>query len=199
MMHDTLYDELLATPLDADVRALAARFAPCIRFDAHEPFMPLAAGVTLFHVDGPSPSFPRLITLAATEPGEADAAIAIEYAIWWDWDIGHLYELEHVWVYLDAAGRLLRCEASAHGGYAVMRAGHDVERYGEHPVLYAEPGKHAFAATAARYTAATLGRERTSTKHLAGNAGLLVTSLFRGVYHSPPQIDTSARSSLIAH
>jgi hypothetical protein len=44
--------------------------------------------------------------------GEAEAALAIEYAIWWDWDIGHLYELEHVWVYLDADRQVIRGEAS---------------------------------------------------------------------------------------
>jgi glycerophosphoryl diester phosphodiesterase len=198
MTADLMYDALLALPLDPQTRALAARYAPIIRFDAREPFLPLAAGITLFTADGPSPSFTRTVSLAAPAPGAQPAALAIEYAIWWDWDIGHLYELEHVWVYIDAAGNLLRCEASAHGGFAPMLVGADVEREGDHPVLYAEPGKHAFAAEASRYTAATLGSDRTSTNELAGMGGLLVTSLFTGAFRTTPQIDTLARSYLMA-
>ena len=34
---------LLCTSQDAEERALAARYAPVLRFDAHEPFLPLAA------------------------------------------------------------------------------------------------------------------------------------------------------------
>jgi phosphoglycolate phosphatase-like HAD superfamily hydrolase len=68
----------------------------------------------------------------------------IEYAIWHDWDIQHLYDLEHVWVHLDAAGRMVRVEGSMHGlrvcadtgsGLPLLRDGR--------PVLYGEPGKHA--------------------------------------------------------
>src|SRR5690349_3791685 len=108
MTTDPLYAELLATPQDADDQALAARYAPLLRFDANEPFLPLAAGYTIFRADGPSLSMRRQVALAASE--HPQATLAIEYAIWWDWDIGHLYELEHVWVYLDAQGRVVGCE-----------------------------------------------------------------------------------------
>src|SRR4051794_34441291 len=104
MSTDPLYDTLLATPADLEMRALAARYAPIILFDLHEPFLPLAAGYTLFSADAPSPSFSRAITLSG--PDRPPAQLAIEYAIWWDWDIQHLYELEHVWVYIDAAGQV---------------------------------------------------------------------------------------------
>ena len=40
-----------------DQRSLAHRYAPLIRFDAREPFLPLAAGYTIFRESGPSPSF----------------------------------------------------------------------------------------------------------------------------------------------
>jgi hypothetical protein len=82
---------------------LAALYAPLLRFDQREPFLPLAAGYTIFGQSGPSPSFPRTIEVG---PGEQ----VVEYAIWWDWDIVHLYELEHVWVYLDSRERPARAK-----------------------------------------------------------------------------------------
>lgn len=124
-------------------RAPVHQHAPRIRFDRREPFLPLAAGYTLFYQDGLSPSFPRRIALPPS------ATCAIEYAIWWDWDIQHLYELEHLWVYLDGAGQLVRAEGSWHGAFKVLW---DQRRGGEPPLLdsgrlivWAEPGKHAFA------------------------------------------------------
>ncbi len=120
--------------------ALAQRHAPYIRFDRHEPFFPTAAGYTIFWADGPSPSFPRDMILP---PG---AVQIIEYAIWWDWDIQHLYELEHIWIYLDADENIIRAEASRHGGYALMANGNDAPPLeGGHLTLVSEPGKHAFA------------------------------------------------------
>src|SRR6476659_1354011 len=115
MPTDPLHDALLAAPADPAARALAARYAPIILFDLREPFLPLAAGYTLFRADAPSPSFPREITLGATDHPPAE--LVIEYAIWWDWDIQHLYELEHAWVYLDAARQVINAEASWPGGF----------------------------------------------------------------------------------
>lgn len=122
--------------------ALAARYAPILMFDEAEPFLPAAVGVTILHREGESPSFPRRITHEFTPPWET----AIEYAIWWDWDIGHLYELEHAWSYVGADGRLVWAEASWHGDYSAMSlAGGRVSADGDRPVLYSQPGKHAFA------------------------------------------------------
>src|SRR5205809_292705 len=112
MRADPLYDVLLAASVAAEARGLAARYAPIILFDQREPFLPLAAGYTLFHIDAPSPSFPRTITLCAAD--RPPAQLVIEYAIWWDWDIQHLYELEHAWVYVDATGHVIHAEASWH-------------------------------------------------------------------------------------
>lgn len=174
-------------------RELAARYAPIMRFDEREPFLPLAAGYTVFRADGPSPSFQRQISLRPE--GAPPAALAIEYAIWWDWDIQHLYELEHVWVYIDAAGELLRCEASAHGGYAAMRHDGQVPREGERAVVFSEPGKHAFAPDPGRFAGAR--HPRGATDALAGLGGLLVKrELFADAIRTTPQIDTLVRSYL---
>ncbi|GAB4573520.1 MAG: hypothetical protein Kow0077_16150 [Anaerolineae bacterium] len=154
-------------------RALALKFAPIIRFDRLEPFLPVAAGYTVFRGAGDSPSFPRRLTLPA------GAAMIIEYAIWWDWDIQHLYELEHLWVYLDDAGQVIRVEGSWHGRYHEL-----VDVAGRLPLqngritVYSEPGKHAFAPEAER-----LLQRASSTRRdcdaLAGIRGLHVTRLFR--------------------
>ena len=60
----------------------------------------------------PSPSFRREILL-----NTEDIKYVIEYAIYWDFDIQHLFELEHVWVYVDHTDRIADCEASFHGKY----------------------------------------------------------------------------------
>lgn len=158
-------------------RSLAARYAPILRFDAREPFLPLAVGYTLFHNDGDSPSFPRRITLQT--PDSPPATLAIEYAIWWDWDIQHLYELEHVWVFVDADGRVCRGEASWHGGWHAMATDGALLLDGDHLIVFSEPGKHAFAPNTAwfhnRRDARTL-REQTTRR--AGAGGVWVTPLF---------------------
>jgi glycerophosphoryl diester phosphodiesterase len=128
---------------EAGDRDLAARHSPVLRFDAREPFLPSVAGYTVLRQDAPSASFPRELRLSA--PGRRPAATVIEYAVWWDWDIGHLYELEHVWVYLDEAGRVVWGEASAHGGWHAVLPEAAVED-GARLVVCAEPGKHALHA-----------------------------------------------------
>jgi hypothetical protein len=86
------------TTSHAEDHELACYYAPIIQFDAHELFLRLAAGYTIFKNYNESLSFPRQIELH--KMGHPEAAFAIEYAIWWDWDIQHLYELEHIWVYI---------------------------------------------------------------------------------------------------
>ncbi len=165
-------------------RDLAARYAPLIHFDRHEPFLPLAAGYTIFTTDADSPSFPRRITLRGSD--RAPAAFAIEYAIWWDWDIGHLYELEHTWTYVDAAGRVVFAEASWHGGFApaVLDDGHVPLAPGSfHPIVYSQPGKHAFVPTPEPLLEIQDDTRRSCTAK-AGKDGLLVTPLFKGILDS---------------
>lgn len=121
---------------------LVHRFAPVICFDEAEPFLPSVVGYTLFHRPEQSPSFFRRIA----HDWRPAWVTAIEYALWWDWDIGHLYELEHVWVYLDEHARPVWVEASSHGAYASMILEDGTIPYlGTHPLVYAQPGKHAFA------------------------------------------------------
>ncbi|MCA9837634.1 MAG: HAD-IA family hydrolase [Trueperaceae bacterium] len=119
---------------------LAKRHAPILYFDKLEPFLPLAVGYTVFTASQASPSFKRQIDLPE------NCTTAIEYAIWWDWDIQHLYELEHLWIYLDQSGHLLDAEGSFHGDFHKLRGANDALITEESRlVAFSEPGKHAFA------------------------------------------------------
>ncbi|AJY45721.1 HAD family hydrolase [Martelella endophytica] len=117
--------------------ALAARYRPVLMLDGNEPSPPLALGYSVMRAATKSPSSKFAI---APPPGGA----VIEYAIWHDWDIQHLYDLEHVWVHLDAAGAVTRVEGSMHGMRVSIDDGSGLpEMEGTRPVLYVEPGKHA--------------------------------------------------------
>ncbi len=158
-----------------EAQALAARYAPVLRFDAREPFLPLAAGYTIFHESGASPSFRQGYTI---DLSQSPAKFAIEYAIWWDWDIGHLYELEHVWVYVGTDARVVRVEASWHGEFHTMQD-EDIVYQEAHPVLFSEPGKHAFAPTPAWFKARAAEFKRSETHDLAGVSGILLAEYIK--------------------
>ena len=168
-------------------RDLAARYAPILQFDAREPFLPSAVGYTVFRAGAGSASFPRRIDLAAD--GQPPAAIAIEYAIWWDWDIQHLYELEHVWIYLDDNGRVIRAEASWHGGYHNMAIDGDLPLTGDRLTIFSEPGKHAFAPIR-DWLDKRSPTTRMSCTRRAGAGGVWVTPVFKGIIDvKTPQAD----------
>lgn len=160
-------------PLSPADIALAKRHAPVIRFAANEPFVPSKVGITVIAAPRPAPSASK--HMLTFEPG---VARIIEYAIWWDWDIGHLYELEHVWLKLDAQDNLVGVDASAHGGIFAMRLpGGGLPLEEGRVTLYSEPGKHAFHATA-RAIADRARDLRYACSELAGNGLILVNDMF---------------------
>lgn len=151
---------------------LVLKYAPIIKFDEKEPFFPVRIGYTVFRTSGRSPSFPREIKLSQNE-------IAIEYAIYWDWDIQHLYELEHVWVYV-RDGKITKVEASWHGDYNDMKG---AKIAGTHPILYSQPGKHAFAPSPSWFQPLFFKYERfiAPCKDKAGSSGILIKDMFYGL------------------
>ncbi len=172
----TLFD----VPQNPTDRALAARYAPILRFDVREPFLPLAAGYTIFRESGESPSFRQGHKIDLAPSSGTRAELAIEYAIWWDWDIGHLYELEHIWVYVGRDDHVVRVEGSWHGESRLLAP---LERVtsdgGEHPLVFSEPGKHAFAPTPAWFEARRKEFKRSETRDLAGVSGVLLAKYIR--------------------
>ncbi|AMM84557.1 HAD family hydrolase [Martelella sp. AD-3] len=121
---------------DADF-ALAERHRPALMLDHAEPAPPLAMGYSVVREAQKSPSSKYRLM-----PPEGGAVI--EYAIWHDWDIQHLYDLEHVWVHIDRQGNVVRVEGSMHGMRVSIDDGSGLpEMRNGRPVLYVEPGKHA--------------------------------------------------------
>ena len=115
--------------------SLATRFSPLLKLDAYEPFQPQAVGYTIFHHDGPSQSFQRRIRLDSI----ANAVTAIEYSIWWDWDINHLYELEHIWVYINSDDAMVGLEGSWHGTSRQIYRGEPIRTEENHAVVFVAP------------------------------------------------------------
>jgi FMN phosphatase YigB (HAD superfamily) len=152
--------------------SIAQRYAPEVLCDALEPFLPVAVGYTIFTENKTSDSFGRDITLPE------GCAMAIEYAVWWDWDIEHLYELEHLWVYLDDAGRVMKFEGSFHGDV------HELEKTEGSLKCFSEPGKHAFA-----NLEQLMAREPLTTASCTVNAGsgdVLINAMFESVLQPSP-------------
>jgi len=174
------------TSLADDV--LAGRHLPVLLLDAREPYRPTHAGYTVFRTPGQSPSSKFLI--------EPRGAVTIEYAIWYDWDIGHLYDLEHVWVHLDGAGEVVAVEASAHGRREPMALpGGGLPVHGHRPVLFAEPGKHAHWADGAVMAAEAGEKLKALCGPLAGVEAVHRGNPFAqgGAYRATPLADRLAR------
>ncbi len=168
---------------DMFVRAMVARHAPIIRLDDNEPFRPLAAGYTIFRQDGRSPSFNRQIRLRSRR---WKAEQVIEYAIWWDWDINHLYELEHIWVYLDKGGQVIKVEGSWHGQVRDLGVNGRLLTKDTQPVVYAAPGKHAFAPRIEHFQRRQ-AKVPGITSRYAGALGIVINDLFDGeIQRTPP-------------
>lgn len=175
----------LATIADRD---LADRYRPVLQFDRREPYLPVRIGYTVFRAPGQSPSS----KFAIAPRGGA----TIEYAFYYDWDIGHLYDLEHVWVHVDGNGAVVEVEASAHGRRESMvrEAGLPLMD-GVRPVLFAEPGKHAHWADPDAMRAEAGERLRLCCDALAGHEAVHRGNFFyeAGAYRVQPQQDRLAR------
>ena len=177
---------------DNSVRALVARHAPVIRLDVYEPFRPLAGGYTIFRQDGRSPSFDRNIRLRSWT---WQAYQVIEYAIWWDWDINHLYELEHIWVYLGQDGQVIKVEGSWHGEVRELAANGRLPMKGVHPLVHAAPGKHAFAPSIEHFQRRQ-AKIPGITSRFAGASGIAINGLFKGEIQRSPPVDRLIHSYL---
>ena len=152
---------------------LAYRHAPLLHLDSREPYRPVAVGVTVFDAPAPSPSSKFAITPAA--------ATVIEYAIYWDYDIKHVYDLEHVWVHLDTADKIVAVEGTRHGQRIAMPAAVQDNR----AVLVVEPGEHAMF-TAAGELQDRADRTRDNCTAGAGNGGIHVKNLFGAAAFGDP-------------
>lgn len=173
---------------------IVARYAPVIRADEREPFSLVAVGYHVFNREAESPSFVPRRRVEWISAGY-HAVMAIEYALWWDWDIGHLYELEHVWTFVGAGGEVVAVEASWHGMYGQAEIGGKPVIEGTHPVLLAQPGKHAMTASIEPFDEIREWAEQEAGPE-AGKGGVLETELFRGRMPKTPVNDARVAAYL---
>ena len=175
--------------------ALALRHAPIVWFDDAEPFLPQAVGYAVLRRPTHSPTFERFLHLRV--PGGRTAAAVIEYALWTDWDIGHLYELEHVWSYIDADGRLIHAEASWHGEWVPLLEAGRLSAEDDRPVAWAQPGKHAMTPDPRAFTGVDAYRLLVAGEaRPPASGGLHIVDAMRGRLRRTARDDALARAYL---
>ena len=172
---------------DQNALDLAVKYAPIILADEREPFTIVCAGYTIFEHEDASPSFKPDRRVEWSSAGYS-AVRAIEYALWWDWDIGHLYELEHAWTFVGSNGEVVAVEASWHGMYGQAEIGGKPVVEGTHPILLAQPGKHAMAVNIEPFNEIREWAEEEAGPK-AGKDALLETRLFKGRMPKTPEND----------
>ena len=162
---------------------LALKYKPTLYFDKAEPFDIKGMGVTVFHEPGKSPSFRRTIEF---DPETVE--FAIEYAVYFDYDIQHLYDLEHIWIFVSRNGDVVDAEASFHGKYLkalALNCGETIS--GQHVELYCQPGKHAFLPQGNLFR--LIPDWNSSCNRFAGSDGLLIADMFEKELSATPGLN----------
>jgi len=112
---------------------------PILYYDTNETLLPLKIGYTLYSAKEfcdyfTSNTFSRTLFFMKELTGlNEDTAHIIEYSLWYDCDIEHLWELEHLWIYLDKKLNTIKLEGSRHANIVEL----DIDKK-----IYIEPGKH---------------------------------------------------------
>ena len=136
--------ELVEIRNRSDMDRIAYEYAPIIYMDKKEPFKIKKVGFAQYSEDGArSLSFNRRFDFK-----NFDGAVKVlEYVYYLDYDIQHLYDLEHIWIYIDDEGRVVGAEGSYHGRFLnAMNRTFDgkVPKDEKNMIMYSQPGKHAF-------------------------------------------------------
>ena len=170
---------------------IALKYAPIVHFDKNETIPLRAVGYTLTRESIPSPSFPKRNILVGGR-----SVLAIEYAYYWDYDIQHMYDLEHIWVGVGADGQVVSAEGSFHGGFLPMFFPGISALTGTHVHACCQPGKHAFAASGEMFRAMPHWKEYCA--EMAGG-DVLVGGPFSGVYAPSAEDNRLSRWYLKTH
>jgi hypothetical protein len=158
-------------------------YSPIIYFDENEPFFPVYVGITL--IDNPGDRSPSTRRSVDFDPNIVK--LVIEYAIYFDYDIGHMYELEHFWAFVGHDGTLVDAEASFHGDYfkALFKDRRNLQD--THVIIYSQPGKHAFSPSIEFLE--LIPSLYTDAYENAGKGGLMVPGILKGTYETNEEID----------
>jgi hypothetical protein len=171
----------------SEERELIVRYQPRILMDRADPFPVRFLGCTVFSEPGVSPSFRGLLL----DPKALGARYIIEYAVYFDYDIQHLYDLEHIWVIVAADGHVTECWSSYHGMRMRASGLKSFRLEGTHPVLYCQPGKHAFLPDPELFRLHC--QYDTCCRETAGG-GLLIPGMLRDRLTTDPQRDEKIRA-----
>ncbi len=138
---------------------------PKLYFDKNETLLPSKMGYFIYRkgVDKSpieSPTFPRRLSFIH------HSSVICEFSLWYDADISHLYELEHIWVYADDNDKVVKIEASFHGSFS---------GFSPEDKLLVEPGKHAHCSSIEQFPLSI--EESTRICENPGSEGLLIIGL----------------------
>ena len=163
---------------------LTLRYAPIVHFDQNETIPLQAVGYTIAKETTRSQSFPKREIVVPQ-----DAAFVIEYAYYWDYDIQHMYDLEHIWVTVSGDGQVMDAEGSFHGKYLKLLLpelpGALLPTQG-HVHAFCQPGKHAFMPNGQLFRLLPDWYAACTT---ACGGPVLIGGCFNGVYQSTAQED----------
>jgi len=163
---------------------LAAAYVPHLRYDKAKPFALQGIGYTIYHETAKSPSCRRVIEIP-------EGKTAIEYAFYYDFDIQHLYDLEHSFVYLDGEGNVTGVESSFHGKFLNSMIEGVLEFDDSHPVLYVQPGKHAFLPSQ-EYFQLYIERDAACNEK-AGSDGFLIMPMFEDRFSADEEMNRKVK------
>ena len=167
-------------------RELALRFLPHFRKDKNEPFSILQIGCTVVTVPKFSESFRDL----KLDPAAEGADCILEYALYFDYDIQHLYDLEHAWVAVKD-GAVTKCWCSFHGMRLCASGVGDLYQEEDGlPLLYIQPGKHAVLPDPRLF--GLHSQANTCCNSLCGG-GLLIPDMLADQMETNPQQDRLIR------
>lgn len=170
---------------------LALKYAPVIHFDRAETIPLKAVGYSVFREEMRSDSFPKRVITPDL------CGLVIEYALYWDFDIQHMYDLEHIWVYVAADGQVTRAEASFHGKYLTLWEPEMLfARFPQetHVHAFCQPGKHAFLPDGQLFRLIPGWRECCE----AAGGPVLVGGPFAGAYQPSPEDDRRCEAHIQA-
>jgi hypothetical protein len=166
----------ITTSMQSKYWEAALRAAPALYLDKLEPFLPIRVGITIFENSAQSHSVNRMIHV-----NREKVQFVVEYAIYWDYDIEHLYDLEHVWVYIGHQGEIVSSEASFHGHYFLSLLSDRSNITADNRVkLFVQPGKHALMPLEEVFR--LLPNVEICCNEEAGNGGLLEPEMFKGQF-----------------
>lgn len=167
----------------SDMEEIALKYLPHFMADLKEPFPIEAVGYSIFTEESKSLSCNRTLKW-----NNKNIRFVIEYAVFFDFDIQHLYDLEHVFVYVGMDGNIADIELSFHGKFLKgMIEGITKIVMDTHPVIYMQPGKHAMMA-APEYFQLYIGLVE-SCNESAGADGFLIAPMFENKLYTDEKTD----------